>query len=842
MTSKRLNIIHINTQGIRNKIPDIALLIQEHKPDILLLQETWLNSTDPLVLNFNNYKTSEYRRTGGGGGLAICIKSDITHSFSSKLTTNKGNEVMSAKIDDSKGNFIEIFNLYNNRTKNIDTNFISDTLVDNDKLIIGDLNCKHPKWGSKKVNPGGKILNQELKKYNIDHSFHNTPTRITNTNEDVLDIALWNKSNKFCHNMTVKTLEDIGSDHIPVLFSINFEPSVKVKHHKKIKQYHKVNWESLNQKLLKLNRKLTTNDDVDRQIKRIETCLHTIEQNIPTVDIKTSNSGISKDTKDMIRNKRKLIKRFKATRNPLIKTEINKLNKNIKKQIESKKTRHVNKVINEMNSKDSSKTWKAINTTFRPKDRVEINKIKIPNSTQLTDEPDKIADIFANELHNTFKGNHLTDKTHDYTIYRWYNKFQGESDYINFNENEDHYISKSKISKIILNLKNKKAPGVDDISNKIIKYLEPSLTPLLYEIFNFCYLNSYFPDRWKEAKIVMIYKNKGKKEDHSNYRPISLLSQFGKIFERVLSDKITSWCNMSNIFNKEQSGFRKNRSTNDHLYLLSQYITEGFNKKLQTDCIFIDFEKCFDKIWTKGLIFKLNKLGLPRKDILLIKNYLENRKFFVHVKGKNSNIFQPESGLPQGSCLSPLLFILFVCDIPSFDNIKISQFADDVALYTHVRKGTCQAGYNRELQKALDTFTNWCKKWNLKINIKKTKLVSFTKRRQIVNKYDISNEEIEIVNSMKFLGLEFDQKLTFNKHINNTINRTFSGKKILSNMCSGPFKNLNISTRRNIYLTMIRSIMEYGAPSLTTLSKNNIHKLEVNQNKCMRQMHETNSQ
>ena len=269
----------------------------------------------------------------------------------------------------------------------------------------------------------------------------------------------------------------------------------------------------------------------------------------------------------------------------------------------------------------------------------------------------------------------------------------------------------------------------------------------------------------------MIYKNKGSKYDPTNYRPISLLPQFGKIFEKLISDKLYLWCDLNNILNKEQSGFRKGRSTNDHLFLLTQYVTEGFNQKKQTDAIFIDFEKCFDKIWQEGLLFKLNSLNLPRKDVLLIKSFLEERLCFISLNGINSFYFSPDSGLPQGSCLSPILFIIFVSDIPTFKEVKISQYADDIALYLHVKRGSCTLGKNIKLQHALDTLYKWCCKWNLKINNNKTNLLSFHKIHKVNNIYHINNEPLQTVNTIKFLGIKFDEKLNFNQHIQETINK-----------------------------------------------------------------------
>ena len=300
--NESLSVILLNTQGFRSNHLEIQNLIENHKPDLIFLQETMISENDSYKISFHNYEVKEFRRSGRGGGLAIGINKHLNFNFLENTTTNKENELMKIEIITSSGKCITISNFYNKKSKNIDVDQIKNILNSPDNIIIGDLNCKHPLWGSTTINPGGLALSNIININNYKHSFHNSPTRHSSINNDVLDIAIWSHKHKNFSTIKNRHLEDIGSDHLPILFTIkgNFEkptPTPRV-----ITQYHKVNWESINNKLLKLNKTISTNNEVD---KKIEKCITIIHNNIPKITIKSNNKGITPDIKEKIREKRK---------------------------------------------------------------------------------------------------------------------------------------------------------------------------------------------------------------------------------------------------------------------------------------------------------------------------------------------------------------------------------------------------------------------------------------------------------------------------------------------------------------------------------------------------------
>uniref|UniRef100_A0A7M5TPX5 Reverse transcriptase domain-containing protein n=1 Tax=Clytia hemisphaerica TaxID=252671 RepID=A0A7M5TPX5_9CNID len=518
-------------------------------------------------------------------------------------------------------------NYYNPKTNLIDTNNVANLLLNKNSMIIGDLNCKHKNWNNPQNNPGGNSLNETLQNIDLTHSEH---TEYTYKNpatgaESTIDIALWDPKN-IISDIKTQNEKEVGSDHTPVTFKTTIKEKLqKFKINNKIKQYHKVNWGNLNNLFSqKFQNTPSTKNEIDHTINKLEKHINTVNKLIPEITINRTNHGINKDIRKDIQEKRRLLKEYKRTRNPIIKNQVNRLIKKIQKAIKDSENRLMNKHIDQANSKNSKESWKGINKILGQDPKPTIKKIFNPITKTDTSIKDEIAEIFKNAQKEIFQGNETSDQENENDVNSWYNQQNFTTEPSN-----ENFFTTDEISKTIKNLKNNKAPGIDTIKNTLIKYLEPSLSPILKKIFDSCYDIGYFPKRWKEGKVIMLYKNKGAKNDTKNYRPITLLNQFGKLFEKTLEIKIRKWAEENNKINKEQSGFRKKRNTNDQLYLLTQKIYEAFNRKSGIDAIFIDFEKCFDKIWKKGLLYKLHLMNIPKKDLNIINSFLHNRNIYL---------------------------------------------------------------------------------------------------------------------------------------------------------------------------------------------------------------------
>ena len=254
----------------------------------------------------------------------------------------------------------------------------------------------------------------------------------------------------------------------------------------------------------------------------------------------------------------------------------------------------------------------------------------------------------------------------------------------------------------------------------------------------------------------------------TSYRPVSLISSIMKLFERVIEQKLRSHLEHIRFINKHQSGFRKDKSTDDHLFRLSQSITESFNRGEHVVAAFVDVEKAFDNVWHNGLRFKIFQLDLPTKMTSWLSDFLIGRLIQVNVNNFLSNQINPEAGVPQDSVLSPLLFLIYVNDLPTphHKQNSLSQFDDDTAQWTFSLNIHIAAKRLQHVQDLLK-LAMWCAKWTIKLNLVKIKVIILsrsTPARKTELNLKLCGETLKIYPRVKFLGITFDSQLNFRKH------------------------------------------------------------------------------
>ena len=389
------------------------------------------------------------------------------------------------------------------------------------------------------------------------------------------------------------------------------------------------------------------------------------------------------------------------------------------------------------------------------------------NSNKKKTQPDipiSVIIIFFKELNSG--GNIDQDETSSDT----------QADVEHLNEYINSAITSEEIENALKNLKNNKTSGVDHIVNEYLKHSFCIMSDVFVKIFNIIFDTGLVPEQWLWGDIIPIYKNKGDKFDPKNFRPITIISCFGKLFTSILNIRLNKFSDEYSVICENQRGFRKGYSTTDNLFTIYTLITIMKNKKKKLFCAFIDFAKAFDTVWRKGLWQKLLLNDINGKMYSVIFNMYSGIKSRITYNGETSEYFPCNIGVRQGENLSPFLFSLYLNDLESFFQDKhvnglniitneieeelniylklyVFLYADDTVLFSESAN---------DLQLQLNTFCEYCNIWKLKVNAEKTKIVIFSNGRLPNNLhflYDGNN--LEIVREITYLGLTFPRTGSF---------------------------------------------------------------------------------
>ena len=297
--------------------------------------------------------------------------------------------------------------------------------------------------------------------------------------------------------------------------------------------------------------------------------------------------------------------------------------------------------------------------------------------------------------------------------------------------------------------------------------LGPVGKDVLLRLINLSWEKGELPQVWKNAHLVPILKKGKNPAEPRSFRPISLTSCIGKVAERMINRRLYWYLETSGHLGKNQAGFRKGKSTVDQLFRLTQSINDGFQNKKHTLAVFVDLQQAYDRVWRKGLLMKMSDIGIHGQMYNWIKFFLTNRTIQTKMNDALSSKEVLEEGLPQGSCLSCTLFLVYISDMEEVLDIVLALYADDLVLWV-TRSDIYDAA--SAMRTELKKLEKYCVKWKLKINEPKTVYTIFTKSNKVEKepiRLKINNNEIEKDQNPTYLGMQLDRQLTLKNNVEN---------------------------------------------------------------------------
>lgn len=824
----KLRILSWNADGIKAKIPLLSYYLHLLKIDVLCLQETHLSPSNKLYIPGYFVYRSDRTAThnfGRKGGVAIAVKNTLEHYHLNNLpaTTFENVRIIIKTKELPSLQIASVYKRPNKPYKQGDLFPFFNSL--HHSFITGDFNAKHSAWGSRLNNSNGSLLLNDITNYNLLIHSQDSPTHYSYINTVLPDILDFGLSKNIPFFVTTNVLTALPSDHRPISFSFSISPI----HTKPEYPYHlhKINWshfQILLDFLLPSIPKLLTTNQIDQYISLLQhSILDTLDLMAPSPIKSDSRPPIPLSIHKLILHKRKIRNYWLRHRSPYLKTYLNFLTKEVRKLLYLNQANHIIRQSHYTNINDSS-LW---NTTRRIlKKQTIIPPLFVQN--QFIHQPQDKCDVFADYLSKTFTTHPSSNLSHDSII------LTHNSKAIPTVPHAVSFISPFEVLQYIEYLKPKLSYGPDLISPYIIKQFSFAVIVRYAAIFNSCLRLSYFPTTWKVAHVIPILKSNKSPDNPLNYRPISLLSSVGKVFEKCILYRLNTYLNSINAIPHYQFGFRTLLSTNHQILRLTEDILLAFQKFQYVSAVFLDIEKAFDTVWHPGLLYKLSLLGVPQYLHNIIKSFLQHRTFHVRLKHYLSVSKPIHAGVPQGAVLSPTLFNVYLSDFPTTSNTSLALFADDSALYSIDSNLLTAISF---LQNHLNLIETWALNWHIKLNVSKCNAKIFSLRRyNNLPPLLYQNETIPWLSStepIKYLGVLMDRRLHWR---NNIINRiTLANKRWHQLLPLVKYSHsLNIKTKLHIYLTMIRPILTYACPIWGSASKTNTAKIQTFQNSCLR--------
>ena len=845
-TKKGFKIVHLNVRSLVKKIDQVRLLLQDVKIDVFSVSETWLQphlSTGLFEVSgfqmFRQDRKTVTKQGKGkrGGGLVTYVNNELASSCEPLIDLDISNGHVEAHwvyIHKPNCKDVIVCNVY--RPPNGDLQkaitYLDDCLKTvnlrkMDVFMLGDFNVNY----KNKKSPEYKKFHFFAQSNSLSQHI-NTVTRNTNKTQSLIDLILTNST--FVEQ--AGTLDHYISDHQPIYLVHKKSRDTRETAKFSGRSYRNFDEKIFSNKLRELDwdKYSLIKDPEEAWDFILNYIIKVLDELCPlrTFHIKNYRPDwMTKDLIEQIKDRDYFYKEAKVRGGEdawnIAKHLRNITNSNIR---QAKREFILQELKTHEN--DTKKFWKTIKKVIPPSKAARSNDILLKDDGHKIDRGE-VAHFINNYFINVGKISPVTQGLGGKTVFML--DEESEEGRVMNNTTLDQMgiceVSEREVYDIVKTINVAKSSGLDSVNSLVIKTAFKILLPEVTQMFNLSIQTMLYPNSWKKATVVPIPKV-GNLSRVQNYRPISLLPLPGKVMEKLIHKQLSTHLETQGLLTEIQHGFRKEHSTVHSVAQVTNFISKKMDSKIPTLAAFIDFRKAFDCVQHTVLLDKLKQLNVKDEVQDWVRNYLLERKQRVLANGTYSSFQHVTQGVPQGSVLGPLLYIIYANDlVKTVKHCKIAMYADDTVIYT---ANTDFETSVVDLQTDMNSLASWCESNGLTVNTEKTKLMLFGSKH-LLNKLPLfeikfNDTVLQTVGSYKYLGMTLDSQLNYNLHVNKLIGTATAKLKQFQRMRNF----LDVKAALLVYKSMLLPILEYGDILLTATLNVNKKRLQILQNKGLR--------